>query len=114
MNGVLVVLEQRAQNGLPAWNRMSWEALAAGQKLAAHLPALNTWLKAGGHLLAISGRRDLRVPFEYVEHEANKLQALGIDVEVRDIDAGHDMILTHPQLWCPLAAQYLARADQAL
>ena len=32
MNGVLVVLEYRG-----AWNRMSWEALAAGQALAAEL-----------------------------------------------------------------------------
>ncbi len=31
MSGVLVVLEQRGGN----WNRMSWEALAAGQQLAA-------------------------------------------------------------------------------
>ncbi len=34
MNGVLVILQQRAQDGRPAWNRMSWEALAAGQALA--------------------------------------------------------------------------------
>ena len=27
---VLVVLEQRAIQGPPAWNRMSWETLAAG------------------------------------------------------------------------------------
>ena len=32
MNGVLVVLEYRG-----AWNRMSWEALAAGQQVAAQL-----------------------------------------------------------------------------
>ena len=37
MNGVLVILEQRPQNGMPAWSRMSWEALAAGQELAAQL-----------------------------------------------------------------------------
>jgi electron transfer flavoprotein alpha subunit len=35
MSGVLVVLEYRSQGGVPAWNRMSWEALAAGQELAA-------------------------------------------------------------------------------
>jgi electron transfer flavoprotein alpha subunit len=34
MNGVLVVLEQRPREGRPAWSRMSWEALAAGQDLA--------------------------------------------------------------------------------
>jgi electron transfer flavoprotein alpha subunit len=34
MSGVLVVLEYRAQDGQGAWNRMSWEALAAGQELA--------------------------------------------------------------------------------
>ena len=32
MNGVLVILEYRG-----AWNRMSWEALAAGQEIAAQL-----------------------------------------------------------------------------
>jgi electron transfer flavoprotein alpha subunit len=32
MNGVLVILEYRG-----AWNRMSWEALAAGQQIAAQL-----------------------------------------------------------------------------
>ena len=34
MSGVLVVMEQKAGSG---WNRMSFEALAAGQKLAAEL-----------------------------------------------------------------------------
>jgi electron transfer flavoprotein alpha subunit len=37
MNGVLVILEQRFRNGIPAWIGMSWEALAAGQELAANL-----------------------------------------------------------------------------
>ena len=37
MNGVLVVLEQRTRGGHPAWSRMSWEALAAGQELAAQV-----------------------------------------------------------------------------
>jgi len=37
MKGVLVVLEYRVQDGLPVWNRISWEALAAGQELAAHI-----------------------------------------------------------------------------
>ena len=32
MNGVLVLLEYRG-----GWNRMSWEALAAGQEIAAQL-----------------------------------------------------------------------------
>ena len=36
MKGVLVVLEYRVQDGQPVWNRISWEALAAGQELAAH------------------------------------------------------------------------------
>jgi len=34
---ILVVMEQRAVSGPPAWNRMSWETLAAGQQLAGEL-----------------------------------------------------------------------------
>jgi electron transfer flavoprotein alpha subunit len=34
---ILVVMEQRAIQGPPAWNRMSWETLAAGQQLAREL-----------------------------------------------------------------------------
>ncbi len=37
MSGVLVVLEFRTQDGLAVWNRISWEALAAGQELAAEI-----------------------------------------------------------------------------
>jgi electron transfer flavoprotein alpha subunit len=34
---ILVVMEQRAVNGPPAWSRMSWETLAAGQQLGREL-----------------------------------------------------------------------------
>jgi electron transfer flavoprotein alpha subunit len=34
---VLVVMEQRAIQGPPAWGRMSWETLAAGQQLGSEL-----------------------------------------------------------------------------
>jgi electron transfer flavoprotein alpha subunit len=34
---ILVVMEQRAVQGPPAWSRMSWETLAAGQQLASEL-----------------------------------------------------------------------------
>jgi electron transfer flavoprotein alpha subunit len=34
---ILVVMEQRAVDGPPAWNRMSWETLAAGQQLSREL-----------------------------------------------------------------------------
>ncbi len=37
MTGVLVVMEYRLHEGAPVWNRISWEALAAGQELAAGL-----------------------------------------------------------------------------
>lgn len=37
MRGVLVVLEYRVQDGHPVWNRISWEALAAGQELSAQI-----------------------------------------------------------------------------
>jgi len=34
---ILVVMEQRAVQGPPAWSRMSWETLAAGQQLSGEL-----------------------------------------------------------------------------
>jgi electron transfer flavoprotein alpha subunit len=34
---ILVVMEQRAIQGPPAWSRMSWETLAAGQQLGSEL-----------------------------------------------------------------------------
>lgn len=34
---ILVVLEQRSAGGVPAWNRMSWETLAAAQQLGREL-----------------------------------------------------------------------------
>ncbi len=34
---ILVVMEQRAVAGPPAWSRMSWETLSAGQQLAHEL-----------------------------------------------------------------------------
>lgn len=37
MTGVLVVVECRTLDDAAIWNRLSWEALAAGQELAAHL-----------------------------------------------------------------------------
>jgi electron transfer flavoprotein alpha subunit len=45
MNGVLVVLEHR-----DAWNRMSWEALSAGQEIAAQLDQPLLAAVAGFHL----------------------------------------------------------------
>ncbi|HTW67642.1 MAG TPA: electron transfer flavoprotein subunit alpha/FixB family protein [Bryobacteraceae bacterium] len=37
MSGVLVVMEQRLDQGKATWHRMSWEALSAGQQLAAQI-----------------------------------------------------------------------------
>src|SRR5271167_4934626 len=44
MSGVLVIMEQRGG----AWNRMSWETLAAGQQLAAQLGATASAVVIGG------------------------------------------------------------------
>ncbi|MFN7996729.1 MAG: electron transfer flavoprotein subunit alpha/FixB family protein [Bryobacteraceae bacterium] len=51
---ILVVMEQRAIQGPPAWNRMSWETLAAGQQLARelHLPVSAAVLGQGVDALA--------------------------------------------------------------
>jgi electron transfer flavoprotein alpha subunit len=53
MNGVLVILEQRAREGRPSWNRMSWEALAAGQELAAEVNQPVMAAVAGNDLAAL-------------------------------------------------------------
>jgi len=51
---ILVVMEQRAIQGPPAWNRMSWETLAAGQQLARelHMPVSAAVLGQGVDALA--------------------------------------------------------------
>jgi electron transfer flavoprotein alpha subunit len=73
MNGVLVVLEQRAHDGIPAWSRMSWEALAAGQELATQL---------GQPLLAaVAG---------------DQLEALAAELAARKL--AHAYIVRHPLL----------------
>lgn len=53
MSGVLVVLEYRVHKGAPVWNRISWEALTAGQELAAHI---------GGPLMAAIAAESPQVP----------------------------------------------------
>ena len=71
---ILVVMEQRAVQGPPAWNRMSWETLAAGQQLARELqqPAAAAVLGQGIEGLAaeLAGKKLDRV--YAVEHELLK------------------------------------------
>ncbi|HLG95714.1 MAG TPA: electron transfer flavoprotein subunit alpha/FixB family protein [Bryobacteraceae bacterium] len=50
MSGVLVVMEQRGG----AWNRMSWETLAAGQQLAAQIGASASAAVAGNSVGALA------------------------------------------------------------
>jgi len=55
MNGVLAVLEYRGENrGESRWNRMSWEALAAGQELARNLGE-PLWATAAGDDISEAG-----------------------------------------------------------
>jgi electron transfer flavoprotein alpha subunit len=71
MNGVLVVLEQRPQKGRPVWSRMSWEALAAGQKLAAQVDQPLRAAVTGGalqNLMADLATRQLAGAY-MVQHE---------------------------------------------
>ena len=51
MSGVLIVMEQRGG----AWNRMSWETLAAGQQLAAQLGSMASAVVAGQGIDALAG-----------------------------------------------------------
>ncbi|HYL36233.1 MAG TPA: electron transfer flavoprotein subunit alpha/FixB family protein [Bryobacteraceae bacterium] len=51
MSGVLVVMEQRGG----AWNRMSWETLAAGQQLAAQIGLTASAAVAGQGIGALAG-----------------------------------------------------------
>jgi electron transfer flavoprotein alpha subunit len=71
---ILVVMEQRPAQGAPAWNRMSWETLAAGQQLAQELqqPAVAAVLGQGIEGLAaeLAGKKLERV--YAVEHELLK------------------------------------------
>jgi len=71
---ILVVMEQRAVQGPPAWNRMSWETLAAGQQLARELqqPAVAAVLGQGIEGLAAE-LADKKLDQVYaVEHELLK------------------------------------------
>ena len=71
---ILVVMEQRAVQGPPAWNRMSWETLAAGQQLARELqqPAVAAVLGQGIEGLAAE-LADKKLDRVYaVEHELLK------------------------------------------
>ncbi|MBI5543874.1 MAG: hypothetical protein HY901_08315 [Deltaproteobacteria bacterium] len=68
----------------------------------------------GGHLLAISGRSDQRVSFEFIESEARALRARGVDVAVRRLDADHGLILTHSREWTAIAAQFFEGKSTAL
>src|ERR1700740_2400322 len=51
MSGVLVIMEQRGG----AWNRMSWETLAAGQQLAAQSGATASAAAVGRGIDALAG-----------------------------------------------------------
>lgn len=52
---VLVIMEQRTAQGVPAWNRMSFETLAAGQQLAAALGLTASAAVAGAGVEALAG-----------------------------------------------------------
>src|SRR5579871_3486496 len=71
---ILVVMEQRAIQGPPGWNRMSWETLAAGQQFATELqqPVAAAVLGQGVAGLAseLAGKKLDRV--YSVEHELLK------------------------------------------
>ena len=71
---ILVVMEQLAVAGAPAWNRMSWETLAAGQQLARELqqPVSAAVLGRGiGDLAAELASKKLEHVYA-VEHELLK------------------------------------------
>jgi len=71
---ILVVMEQRAVQGPPAWSRMSWETLAAGQQLAGELqqPVSAAVLGQGIETLAAE-LADKKLDHVYaVEHELLK------------------------------------------
>src|SRR5262249_11783012 len=74
MNGVLVILEQRPHDGRPVWNRMTWEALAAGRQLASQVNQPLSAAVAGARLDEL--RRDLGAkPLDgawLVEHDSLK------------------------------------------
>src|SRR5215472_2005567 len=71
MSGVLVILQQQTRNGRSACTRMSWEALAAGQELAARANQPLLAAVAGGAAAGLSSEfQQKRVDRAYVEHPA--------------------------------------------
>jgi electron transfer flavoprotein alpha subunit len=74
MSGVLVVVEYRVQDGRLVWNRLSWEALAAGQELAAHTgqPLLAAVAGPASEIPAMQLARKKLAGVYAVEHELLK------------------------------------------
>lgn len=96
MSGILVVLEQKsAGSGAPAWNRMSFEALAAGQQLAGEL---NTTCSA-----AVLGA-------------PAAVEALAPELTGKKLDAvwtvSHELLERYtPDGWCAALQQLLGEAQ---
>ncbi len=68
MSGVLVIIEQRGG----AWNRMSWETLAAGQQLAAQIGQPVS--------AAVAGKRSARLPPNWPRRSSSKVYAVEHDL----------------------------------
>jgi electron transfer flavoprotein alpha subunit len=71
---ILVVMEQRAVQGPPAWSRMSWETLAAGQQHAGELQQPVSAAVLGQRIESLaSGLMDKKLDHVYaVEHDLLK------------------------------------------
>jgi len=120
MRGVLVVLEYRVQDGRPAWNRISWEALAAGQELAAGLghPLLASVAGVASRVAAaeLAGKKLARV--YAVEHpllESYTADAVTLALEqlVHSIQPSH-VVFPHTYQVRDFAPGLAARFEQTL
>ena len=111
MNGALVILERRGA----AWNRMSWEALAAGRELAerAEQPL---WCAVAGNadgLLAGPATRAYALQHELLERYTPDAYTIAFEQLVRQVDPAY-VVFPHTYQVRDFAPRLAARFGETL
>jgi electron transfer flavoprotein alpha subunit len=118
MNGVLVVLECRAQDGAAVWNRISWESLAAGRELAEQTGMPLLAAVVGGQSAAAEVARKQVARVYAVEHDllgaytADGFTA-GLEQLVRMVQPSY-VVFPHTYQVRDFAPRLAARFEQTL